>query len=134
MIKTLVTVAVLGSVGGFAGLAMAQGKQGEAIGNDISLQAKLEAQCAHRRIMPPDPRDDCARQLRDAQVGYGGGVSQQLELQPSRWCRTWKWRRTWEWARTWKWGREWEGRWERRPLIAVFLAHRNSGLTRATSV
>ena len=73
MIKTLLTVAVLGSVGGFATLAVAQGKQGEAIGSDVSLRAKLEAQCAHRRIMPPDPRDDCARQLRDAQVGYGGG-------------------------------------------------------------
>ena len=75
MIKTLLTVAVLGSVGGFASLAMAQGKQGEAIGSDVSLQAKLEAQCAHRRIMPPDPRDDCVRKLRDAQVGYGGGGS-----------------------------------------------------------
>ena len=73
MIKTLLTVAILGSVGGFASLAMAQGKQGEAIGSDVSLQAKLEAQCAHRRIMPPDPRDDCVRKLRDAQVGYGGG-------------------------------------------------------------
>src|SRR5688572_21777530 len=75
MIKTLLTVAVLGCVGGFASLAMAQGKQGEAIGSDVSLRAKLEAQCAHRRIMPPDPRDDCARQLRDAQLGYGGGGS-----------------------------------------------------------
>ena len=73
MIKTLLTVAVLGSVGCFATLAVAQGKQGEAIGSDVSSRAKLEAQCAHRRIMPPDPRDDCARQLRDAQVGYGGG-------------------------------------------------------------
>ena len=66
MIKILLTVAVLGSVGSFAGLAMAQGKQGEAFGSDIS------SQCAHRRIMPPDPRDDCVRKLRsDAQVGYG---------------------------------------------------------------
>ncbi len=32
MIKILLTVAVLGSVGGFAGLAMAQGKQGVAVG------------------------------------------------------------------------------------------------------
>ena len=75
MIKTLLTVAVLGCVGGFATLAVAQGKQGEAIGSDVSSRAKLEAQCAHRRIMPPDPRDDCARQLRDAQLGYGGGGS-----------------------------------------------------------
>ena len=35
MIKTLLTVAVLGSVGGFASLAVAQGKQGEAIGSDV---------------------------------------------------------------------------------------------------
>lgn len=78
MIKILLTVAVLGSVGSFAGLAMAQGKQGEAFGSDVSsLLAKLEAQCAHRRrTMPPDARDDCARQLRDAQLGYGqGGAS-----------------------------------------------------------
>jgi len=61
MIKILLTVAVLGSVGGVADLAMAQGKQGEA-----------SSQCAHRRVMPPDPRDDCARRLRnDAQLGYG---------------------------------------------------------------
>jgi len=71
MIKILLTVAVLGSVGSFAGLAMAQGKQGGASGNEVS------SQCAHRRVMPPDPRDDCARKLRnDAQLGYGqGGVS-----------------------------------------------------------
>jgi hypothetical protein len=63
MIKILLTVAVLGSVGGVATLAMAQGKQGEA-----------SSQCAHRRVMPPDPRDDCARRLRnDAQLGYGQG-------------------------------------------------------------
>src|SRR5215470_13865846 len=66
MIKILLTVAVLGSVGGVADLAMAQGKQGE-----------VSSQCAHRRVMPPDPRDDCARRLRsDAQLGYGqGGVT-----------------------------------------------------------
>jgi hypothetical protein len=63
MIKILLTVAVLGSVGGVADLAMAQGKQGEG-----------SSQCAHRRVMPPDPRDDCARKLRsDAQLGYGQG-------------------------------------------------------------
>jgi hypothetical protein len=62
MIKILLTVAVLGSVGGVADLAMAQGKQGE-----------VSSQCAHRRVMPPDPRDDCARKVRsDAQLGYGG--------------------------------------------------------------
>src|SRR5262245_938506 len=65
MIKILLTVAVLGSVGGVADLAMAQGKQGEA-----------SSQCAHRRVMPPDPRDDCARKLRsDAQLGYGLGAA-----------------------------------------------------------
>jgi hypothetical protein len=68
MIKILLTVAVLGSVGGVADLAMAQGKQGEAFGREVS------SQCAHRRMMPPDPRDDCARKLRnDAQLGYGQG-------------------------------------------------------------
>jgi hypothetical protein len=69
MIKILLTVAVLGSVGGVADLAMAQGKQ--AFGREVS------SQCAHRRVMPPDPRDDCARRLRnDAQLGYGqGGAS-----------------------------------------------------------
>jgi hypothetical protein len=76
MIKMLLTVAVLGSVGSFAGLALAQGKQDEAFGSDVSsLLAKLEAQCAHRRrTMPPDPRDDCGRlnKLRsDAQIGSG---------------------------------------------------------------
>jgi len=71
MIKILLTVAVLGSVGSFAGLAMAQGKQGEAFGSEVS------SQCAHRRVMPPDPRDGCVRQLRsDAELGYGqGGAS-----------------------------------------------------------
>ena len=68
MIKILLTVAVLGSVDSFAGLAMAQGKQGEAFGSAVS------SQCAHRRVMPPDPRDDCVRKLRsDAQLGYGQG-------------------------------------------------------------
>jgi hypothetical protein len=77
MIRILVTVAVLGSVGNFAGLAMAQDKQGEAFSSDISsLLAKLEAQCAHRRrTAPPDPRDDCLSKLQklrsEAQIGYG---------------------------------------------------------------
>jgi hypothetical protein len=66
MIKILLTAAVLGSVGSFASPAMAQGKQGE-----------VSSQCAHRRVMPPDPRDDCVRKVRsDAQLGYGqGGAS-----------------------------------------------------------
>jgi hypothetical protein len=66
MIKILLTVAVLGSVDGFAGLAMAQGKQGEAFGSEVS------SQCAHRRVMAPDPHNDCFRKLRsDAQMSYG---------------------------------------------------------------
>jgi hypothetical protein len=76
VIKIILTVAAIGSMVSFAGLAMAQGKQGEAAGSDVSsLQAKLEAQCAHRRrTMPPDARDDCVRRLRsDAQVGFGQG-------------------------------------------------------------
>ena len=75
MIKMLRTIAILGSVAGFANLAMAQDKQGETNGADVSASlAKLEAQCAHRRILPPDPRDDCARRLgSDAQLGYGQG-------------------------------------------------------------
>jgi hypothetical protein len=73
MIKMLLTFAVLGAVGGFAGLAMAQDKRAETQGGDASSsQAKLDAQCAHRRVMPPDPRDECARRLRsNAQLGYG---------------------------------------------------------------
>jgi hypothetical protein len=75
MIKTLLAIAVLGSAGGFAGLAMAQSKQGETFGNDVSaVLARLEAQCAHRRrMLPPDERDDCARRLRDAQQALGQG-------------------------------------------------------------
>jgi hypothetical protein len=77
MIKILLSVAVLGSVSGFAGLgvfsslAMAQGKQGVAFGSEVS------SQCAHRRVMAPDPHNDCFRKLRsDAQLGYGqGGAS-----------------------------------------------------------
>jgi hypothetical protein len=67
MIKMLLPVAVFSSVSSFAGLAMAQGQQGGALGNEVS------AQCAHRRVMPPDPRDGCVRQLRsDVQFGSGG--------------------------------------------------------------
>ena len=63
---------------------MAQGKQGEAFGSKVS------SQCAHRRVMPPDPRDGCVRELRsDAQLSSGQGwcLSQQL---PSLWGRTWE--------------------------------------------
>jgi hypothetical protein len=74
MMKMLLTVALLGSVGSsLADLAMAQGRQGTAYGSDASSSlAKVEAQCAHRRIMPPDPRVDCVRKRRsDAHLGYG---------------------------------------------------------------
>jgi len=68
MIKILLTVAVLGSVGSFAGPSMAQGKQGEAFGSEVS------SQCAHRRVMPPGARVDCIRKLHgDAQLGYAQG-------------------------------------------------------------
>jgi len=70
MIKILLTVAVLGSVGSFAGPSMAQGKQGETFGSEVS------SQCVHRRVMPPGARVDCVRKLDgDAQFGYaqGGG-------------------------------------------------------------
>ena len=67
MMKLRLTVAILGCVGSFADLAMAQG----ALGRDLS------SQCAHRRIMPPDPNDGCVRKLRsDAKMGDGqGGAS-----------------------------------------------------------
>jgi hypothetical protein len=66
MIKILLTVAVLGSVGSFAGPSMAQGKQDEAFGSEVS------SQCAHRRVMPPGARDDCVRKPHDdaQQLGY----------------------------------------------------------------
>src|SRR5262245_29709580 len=85
MIKILLTVAVLGSVGSLAGLAMAQSKQGEAVGGDASSsQAKLEAQCTHRRTMPPDPRDNCGNKLRsDAQIGSGQGGASATSAQAS---------------------------------------------------
>ena len=72
MIKMLLTVALLGSAG-FSSFAMAQDNGADAHGDGVaSSLAKLEAQCAHRRIMPPDPRDDCARRLwSNAQLGYG---------------------------------------------------------------
>jgi hypothetical protein len=72
MIKILLTVAVVGSVGSFADLATAlEGPDSEL----LSSLAKLEAQCAHRRrMMPPDPRNDCVTRLRsDAQNGSGQG-------------------------------------------------------------
>jgi hypothetical protein len=48
-------------------------------GSDVSsLRAKLEAQCAHRRMMPPDPRDDCVRKLRDARLSAGNSNPSQV--------------------------------------------------------
>ena len=72
MIKILLTVAVVASVGSFAGPATAlEGPDSEL----LSSLAKLEAQCEHRRrMMPPDPRNDCVSRLRsDAQNGSGQG-------------------------------------------------------------
>ena len=66
MIKILLAVAVFISAGIFSGLALAQGQEGDASG--------ISSQCAHRRIMGPDPQNDCVRKLRgDAQPGYGRG-------------------------------------------------------------
>jgi hypothetical protein len=70
MIRTFLIVAALGSSSNLT--AMAQDKQGDGSGSVSSLVEKLEAQCAHRRrTMPPDPGDECARRLREAQVGTG---------------------------------------------------------------
>jgi hypothetical protein len=75
MIRMLLTFAVLGAVGGSTNLAMAQDQRAETHGGDASSsQAKLDTQCAHRRVMPPDPRDECARRVRsNGQLGYGQG-------------------------------------------------------------
>ena len=67
MIKILLTVAVLGTVGSFAGLAMAESKQGEAVSNEDA------SHCAHRRVMPPDPRYDCGASANQTS-GAGGGI------------------------------------------------------------
>src|SRR5262245_50797330 len=67
MIKILLTVAVLGSVGSFAGLAMAEVKQG---GASLSEES---SRCAHRRVMPPDPRSDCVGQNGASTTGVGPG-------------------------------------------------------------
>jgi hypothetical protein len=88
MAKILLAVAVLVSTSSLAGFAIAQGKQGEGFGGDVaSLLAKLEAQCAHRRAMPPDPRDGCDKLRRDARLGYGqvgdtAGTSQPSSAAP----------------------------------------------------
>ena len=71
MIKILLSVAVVGSVVGFAGFATALDPSGER----LSVLTKLEAQCQHRRrTMPPDPGNDCLNKLRiDAQTGSAQG-------------------------------------------------------------
>ena len=72
MIKILLTVAVVGSVGSFAGFATAlDGPDSER----LSSLTKLEAQCGHRlRTMPPDPGNDCLNKLRiDAKIGSAQG-------------------------------------------------------------
>jgi hypothetical protein len=62
MVKSFLTVLVFSSMCGFAGLAMAQGKQGDAFGTDVS------SQCA--QMSDPRVKDDCVRRLRsDAQLG-----------------------------------------------------------------
>jgi hypothetical protein len=85
MMRMLLTVAVLGSAGSFAGLAMAQSKQGEPTSSDVStLVARLQAQCVHRRAtMPPDERDHCARILRDAQSNGQNGASANNQAAPA---------------------------------------------------
>ena len=72
MIKILLSVAVVGSVGSFAGLATALDGSGS---ERWSAPTKLEAQCAHRRrTMPPDPGNDCLNKLRgDAKIGDAQG-------------------------------------------------------------
>ena len=72
MIKILLSVAVVGSVGSFAGLATAlDGPDSDR----LSTLTKLEAQCWHRfRTMPPDPSNDCLNKLRgDAKIGDAQG-------------------------------------------------------------
>ena len=63
---SIITVLALSS--GLAAVASAQEKKDDVFGSEVS------AQCAHRRVMPPDPRDGCVRNLRsDAQIGSGQG-------------------------------------------------------------
>ena len=63
MVKAFLTaVLVVSSTWSFAGLAMAQGKHGDALGSDVS------SQCA--QMSDPRVKDDCVRRLRsDAQLG-----------------------------------------------------------------
>jgi hypothetical protein len=62
MVEAFLAVVVLSSMCGFTGLAMAQGKEGDAFGTEVSSQC---AQMSYRRV-----KDDCVRRLRsDAQLG-----------------------------------------------------------------
>jgi hypothetical protein len=77
MIRVLLAAAMFASMGGSAGSAIAQTKQGEA-----SASSDVSSKCAHRRMMAPDPRDNCPRQqgadsIRGVEPigtsGYGAG-------------------------------------------------------------
>jgi hypothetical protein len=62
MVKAFLTLLVFSTTWCFAGLAMAQGKQGDAFGTDVS------SQCA--QMKDPRVKDDCVRRLRsEAQLG-----------------------------------------------------------------
>jgi hypothetical protein len=80
MIKILLTLAVLGSVAGFADLAIAQDQQSEVLGNEVSPQ------CAHRRVMAPNLREGCGPRPRsNAQLGYGQSQSGSTQGQLGNW-------------------------------------------------
>jgi hypothetical protein len=68
MTKTFLTVAVIGSVCGFAGLAFAQGKQDEPFGSTVS------SLCA--QMKDPKAKDDCVREQRK-EAGLGSERSWQ---------------------------------------------------------
>jgi hypothetical protein len=62
MVKAFLTVLVISSMCSFAEPAMAQGKQGDALGTEVS------SQCA--QMSDPRVKEDCVRRLRrDAQLG-----------------------------------------------------------------
>ena len=73
MIKILLSVAVVGSVGSFAALATALEAPD---GKLLSKLEKLDAQCEHRRrTMAPDPRNDCVSRLRSDSSGQGDAAA-----------------------------------------------------------
>jgi hypothetical protein len=62
MAKVFLTALVIVSMCSFAGLAMAQSKQGDGLGTEVS------SQCA--QMSDPRVKDDCVRRLRsEAQLG-----------------------------------------------------------------